>query len=231
MKCIQIVVVASVAIALCACNREERGAAVEPAAPDTPMNTVTEAQPQPQQPQPQAFAEDPGADKAQPVTRAVATLSPTKGNKTHGTIVLTARQGGGLDVKTELSDLPKGAHAYHVHQFGDCTGDEAKSAGTHFNFEGSSEKPGDNIDRITGNLGELEPGADGKATATATIDKATLQGQYSILGRSVVVHEKGNDPKSPPMGAAGGRIACGVIGVADADAAQTAAVVGRMKKP
>jgi superoxide dismutase, Cu-Zn family len=221
---IPVVTVALIACGTLACNREAGGTGAQTQAP---ANT----QPVQAAPPPQPVVEDPGAETAQPVTKAVAVLTPTQGNNAHGTVTFTAHPGGGVDVKAEFSDLPKGKHAFHVHEFGDCSGPAGDTAGTHFNFQGSSEKPGDKIDRITGNLGELEAAADGKATTSTTVEKAALQGQYSILGRAVVVHEKGNDPKSPPMGATGGRIACGVIGIADADAARTAAVTGHMKKP
>ena len=36
----------------------------------------------------------------------------------------------------------------------------------------------------------------------------------SIIGRGVIVHEKADDLKSQPTGDAGGRVACGVIGIA-----------------
>ena len=116
-------------------------------------------------------------------------------------------------VKAEVSHLPSGKHAYHVHLYGDCSGPQGKTAGTHFNFQGSSKAPSDKIDRITGNLGNLEADADGNATAETVIEYATLHGPYAIIGRSVVVHTKRNDPSSPPMGAAGSRLACGVIGI------------------
>ena len=48
------------------------------------------------------------------------------------------------------------------------------------------------------------------------IKHATLHGPYTIIGRSVVVHAKPNDPASPPMGEAGSRLACGVIGIGEA---------------
>ena len=40
-----------------------------------------------------------------------------------------------------------------------------------------------------------------------------FSGENSILGRAVIVHEKVDD-WSQPVGNAGGRVACGVIGVA-----------------
>jgi Cu-Zn family superoxide dismutase len=146
------------------------------------------------------------------VREAVAVLVPTKGSRVSG-VVRFRTDGPGTDVEVTASvdGLPAGAHAYHVHIYGDCSAPDAQSAGPHFHFVGSSfeEKR-----FITGDLGELR--ADGKTT-TAERGRihAMLQGRYSILGRAVVVHEKGNDPASPPDGAAGKRLACGVIGVAN----------------
>ena len=48
-----------------------------------------------------------------------------------------------------------------------------------------------------------------------------IAGPYSILGRSIVVHAgeddlgRGGFPDSKTTGHAGGRVACGVIGIAD----------------
>lgn len=159
--------------------------------------------------------EDPGDPGSPVVERAVAVMMPTQGEKAHGTVTFT-KTDKGLRVNAELSDLPPGQHAYHVHLFGDCSGNDGKTAGTHFNFNGSSEHPPKDIQRITGNLGVLAADKSGKATATMVIQHASLQGPYSIIGRAVIIHAKGNDPKSPPIGAAGKRLACGVIGIGQA---------------
>jgi hypothetical protein len=42
----------------------------------------------------------------------------------------------------------------------------------------------------------------------------TMSGEKSIIGRGIIVHEKADDLKSQPVGNAGGRVACGVIGIA-----------------
>jgi Cu-Zn family superoxide dismutase len=42
----------------------------------------------------------------------------------------------------------------------------------------------------------------------------TMSGPNSIIGRGLIVHEKADDLKTQPTGDAGGRLACGVIGVA-----------------
>jgi Cu-Zn family superoxide dismutase len=39
-------------------------------------------------------------------------------------------------------------------------------------------------------------------------------GNASVLGRSVVLHEKSDDLKTQPSGNSGARIACGIIGAA-----------------
>ena len=160
---------------------------------------------------------DPGAETPVPATRAVAIMTATEGNSAHGVIAFTEGSEGGVDISAEISGLEPGVHAFHVHVYGDCTAANATSAGTHFNFAGSALNPPADIDRITGNLGELQADEAGSATLSVNIPMANLQGPYSIIGRSVIIHEHGNDHDHPPIGAAGGRVACGVIGIDSAE--------------
>jgi Cu-Zn family superoxide dismutase len=52
----------------------------------------------------------------------------------------------------------------------------------------------------------------GKAVAEIINTQVTLEkGPKSLMGTSVVVHEKADDFKSQPSGDAGGRLACGTI--------------------
>lgn len=161
---------------------------------------------------------DPGADRPAAVDELVATLHPTKGNSATGTVTFS-RAADGVQVRADLEGLEPGKHAFHIHLYGDCSAPDGTSAGTHFNLRGSSLNPPESIDRITGNLGELEPGDDGRASLTTTVEDIEFTGPYSILGRSVVVHAEGNDPNEPPIGAAGARQACGVIGIAEHEGA------------
>ncbi len=160
---------------------------------------------------------DPGADDLEAVEHAVATLRPLGGSEVEGVVEFEVTDenpvaGPGLRMRARFSNLPSGVHGFHVHLMGDCRRD-GKRAGTHFNFSGPSRNPPEDIARITGNLGVLEAGEDGQAQLEADIDDARLHGPYSILGRSIVVHARANDPTQPPIGAAGARIACGVIGL------------------
>ena len=111
----------------------------------------------------------------------------------------------------EVEGLPPGKHAFHVHAYGDCSADDGSSAGPHFDFKGSFTQQ--QADHIAGDLGELSADAGGKAHLEASIRDATLQGPYSVIGRSIVVHESPNDTTKPPEGNAGGRVACAVIGI------------------
>ncbi|MFT7579945.1 MAG: Cu-Zn family superoxide dismutase [Myxococcota bacterium] len=162
---------------------------------------------------PQATMEDPGAGQPTAVTRAVAVLQPTQGSAVQATVRFVDNGDGSLAVTTEASGLPAGKHAYHIHVWGDCSGPKGKTAGTHFHFHGSALNPGKDIQIITGDLGELVADADGNASHETVITGAALQGPYAVLGRAIIIHEKGNDHSQPPIGAAGGRIACGVIGI------------------
>jgi superoxide dismutase, Cu-Zn family len=144
---------------------------------------------------------------------ALAVLSPVGGSGVHGTVRFR-QDGPTVRIVADFEGLTPGAHAFHVHSYGDCTSPDGGSAGGHFDFVGdvAAVSHGE-VKRITGNLGELVAGADGKAHFEGEVPLASLNGALSIAGRSVVVHEKGNDPSKPPLGAAGAREACGVIGL------------------
>lgn len=164
---------------------------------------------------------DPGAARKQPVREAIAILQPTSGNAVTGTVRFVDVDGPGVEVYGVAHGLGEGVHAYHVHVYGDCSAPDGTSAGPHFHFTGSSFDK--EVDMITGNLGELRRHEnDGTSTHRGRVPHASLQGEFSLIGRAVVVHEHGNDPQITPDGGAGKRLACGVIGVADPKPPQAA---------
>jgi Cu-Zn family superoxide dismutase len=154
------------------------------------------------------------ARAAEPTT-AVAVLHPPKGSQPTGTIHFQSAGGGKVRVTATVEGLaPNSVHAIHIHEFGDCTAPDAKSAGSHYNPESHPHALPDKKERHAGDLGNLQADAQGKATLDLTVDNITINGSNnSIVGRGVIVHEKADDG-SQPVGNAGSRIACGVIGLA-----------------
>jgi Cu-Zn family superoxide dismutase len=64
-------------------------------------------------------------------------------------------------------------------------------------------------------MGNVEADSSGAAKLSyVDHDISLTNDQRSVIGRSVIVHVKADDLKSQPTGDSGGRIACGVIGIA-----------------
>ncbi|EGV61491.1 Superoxide dismutase [Cu-Zn] [Yamadazyma tenuis] len=115
---------------------------------------------------------------------------------------------------------PNALRGFHVHAFGDNT-NGCTSAGPHFNpFTKTHGAPEDD-ERHVGDLGNITTDSEGVAKGTKQDLLLKLIGNNHIIGRSVVVHDgvddlgKGAHELSKTTGNAGGRAACGVIGLAN----------------
>uniref|UniRef100_A0A1B6KJY5 Superoxide dismutase [Cu-Zn] n=1 Tax=Graphocephala atropunctata TaxID=36148 RepID=A0A1B6KJY5_9HEMI len=144
------------------------------------------------------------------------------GEKVKGTIYFEQSDGGApVKVSGEVSGLNKGLHGFHVHEFGDNT-NGCTSAGPHFNPDNKDHGAPEDTVRHIGDLGNITADDKGNAKVNITDSKISLTGPLSILGRTVVVHAdpddmgKGGHELSKTTGNAGGRLACGVIGITKA---------------
>lgn len=158
-----------------------------------------------------------GCRKSEPVAAlrpvAFCNLKPTLGNSVVGRLELQ-RDGDKVHITGEISGLrKKGEHGFHIHEIGDCSAPDAKSAGEHFapavNEHGP---PGEGRTHHAGDFGNLTADQNG----IARIDLVTAlplltAGQSFVVGRSFVVHEGKDDLTTQPSGNAGARVACGVI--------------------
>jgi superoxide dismutase, Cu-Zn family len=146
---------------------------------------------------------------AQDVTKAVAKLESKSGSKVTGTVTFT-KMGDEVQVVADIENLTPGKHGFHIHEKGDCSAADASSAGGHFNpthqHHGGPMTP----EHHTGDLGNIEADSSGKAHFDWK-GKMSLSGTDSIVGKSIVVHEKEDDLKTDPAGNSGARIGCGVI--------------------
>jgi hypothetical protein len=73
-------------------------------------------------------------------------------------------------------------------------------------------------ERHSGDLGNIEAGRWGKALYNRLDNRISLSGRNPIMGPSIMVKKKAADFKTRPGGAAGARIACGVIGISSLEA-------------
>jgi superoxide dismutase, Cu-Zn family len=147
--------------------------------------------------------------QAQEVTKATATLESKSGSQVTGTVTFT-KVGDQVQVVADIQGLKPGKHGFHIHEKGDCSAPDAASAGGHFNPTMKHHGGTSGMERHEGDLGNIETDASGK-THLDWKGKLSLSGKDSIIGKSVVVHEKEDDLKTDPSGNSGARVACGAI--------------------
>jgi Cu-Zn family superoxide dismutase len=144
---------------------------------------------------------------------AHANLSDAMGKKV-GTATLTVN-GGEVHITADLSGLPPGMHALHIHTVGKCDAPDFMSAGGHFNPENKKHGKDNPEGAHAGDLPNFNVAADGTAHVSLTATHVTLaDGDHSLFhlgGTALVIHEKADDYRTDPTGNAGGRIACGVV--------------------
>ncbi|KAK3205888.1 hypothetical protein Dsin_019934 [Dipteronia sinensis] len=148
--------------------------------------------------------------------KAVAVLKGT--SNVEGVVTLTQDDDGPTTVNVRITGLTPGPHGFHLHQYGDTT-NGCISTGPHFNPNDLTHGAPEDEVRHAGDLGNIVANADGVAEATIVDNQIPLSGPNTVVGRALVVHEleddlgKGGHELSLSTGNAGGRLACGVVGL------------------
>ncbi len=123
----------------------------------------------------------------------------------------------GLQVRPHLTELTPGEHGFHIHENPSCEAAEkddkwvaAQAAGGHFDPQQTTHHEGPAGKGHLGDLPKLIVDKKGEAHQAGTAARLTLA---DIEGRSVVIHEHGDNYADEPelLGGGGARVACGVI--------------------
>ena len=164
-------------------------AATEAAAPAPPIST---------NPAP------PGAGQSADVT--LQSQDP----KMSGTVHFTS-EAAGVHVVADVKGVKPGQHGFHLHEKGDCSTHDYKSAGGHFNPDNSAHACDPTNPRHAGDFGNITVGADGTGHLDVTTTALSFDGATSVVGKAVILHAGQDDCKTQPTGNSGDRLACGVV--------------------
>lgn len=148
------------------------------------------------------------------VLTITAPIINVEGAKVGETVFTETAEGMTIDIVAE--GLTPGLHGTHIHEKGECTPPDFKSAGGHFNptskEHGFKNPKGFHL----GDLPNIDVDSTGKVNVSLKLTDITLKpgAENSILdsdGSALVIHEKADDNITDPAGDAGERIACSAI--------------------
>jgi Cu-Zn family superoxide dismutase len=148
---------------------------------------------------------------------ATAELKDTSGNPVGAAQFAQDPSGVLLTVNLQKGQqaVKPGEHGIHIHEKGDCSSSDFKSAGEHFN-PGKTKHGLENPEGPhAGDLPDMTVNEDGSAAYQATTDRVSLTGGDTSVfdsdGSALVIHAKSDDQKTDPSGNSGDRVACGEI--------------------
>ena len=141
--------------------------------------------------------------------RARAAMANANGESV-GEVELSQTPHGTL-LHAKLTGLPPGAHAFHVHTVGKCE-PPFKSAGGHFNPDGVKHGILAEDGVHAGDMPNIHVPESGALEIEVLNTLLTLDASlFDDDGAAIVIHDGPDDYRTDPAGAAGPRIACGVI--------------------
>lgn len=146
--------------------------------------------------------------------RAEVILQSLPEGKMVGKVIFEERNDSVL-MKAKVNDiLPNGFHAFHIHENGDCSSTDGKSAGGHWNPTNEDHGMWNSEKHHRGDIGNIITDSSGVGELAIITDKWCIgckDTTKNILGKAIIIHEGGDDFRSQPSGDAGPRVACGEI--------------------
>ena len=153
-----------------------------------------------------AGAQEPSTDSMSPDGAVMARLVTADGTDV-GKITFQAMRAGVL-VQVDLTDLPAGPHAIHIHEIGACEPDFS-AAGEHLAPDGHEHGFAQTDAPHAGDLPNLIVAEDGTARAEFLNWRLTPEDLLDQDGSAVIVHEREDTYMDPAS--AGDPLACGVV--------------------
>ena len=161
------------------------------------------------------------AASAQPAQApaALTTKIAGAGGKQLGAVTLTPAPTGVL-IRVAATGLTPGWHGMHFHAVGDCSDEGFKKSGAHINHA-EHKMPHGLLNPAGPDFGDLPnvyAAADGSVNAEVFTTLVRLGGSgdkpnlTDADGSALVVHANADDHSSQPIGGAGDRVGCAVIG-------------------
>jgi len=149
-----------------------------------------------------------------PAPAAVARLVDASGNVVGN--VLISQDNGGVRILLDVTGLPPGDKAVHIHEAGRCDPPSFESAGAHLNPTKAQHGTSNPRGPHAGDLPDVTVTAAGKghlevSAKLVTLDKKAPATLLGANGSAIVIHERADDKRTDPAGDSGARLACGVI--------------------
>ena len=124
-------------------------------------------------------------------------------------------ENGTVTMTAIIDGLEPGNHAIHIHEKADCSSDDGKSAGGHWNPTAQPHgKWGDEAGYHKGDIGNLTADDNGNGTITFSTSEWCMgceDKNKNIIGKAIIIHAGADDLTSQPSGAAGARVSCAGI--------------------
>lgn len=155
--------------------------------------------------------------------KAICVIGIPEKTNIYGVIKIQELDINMVHITGKIEGLKPGLHGFHIHKCGNLE-QQCDSCCAHYNPHNRKHGGPDDLERHVGDLGNIEANKDGVTIINITDHLVKLSGEFSVIGRSFVIHESEDDlgkgkgklrAESLKTGNAGKRIGCGVIGIAE----------------
>lgn len=141
-------------------------------------------------------------------------LNAKSGSTTNGQIRFEEKEGG-VHMMAHINGLEPGEHAIHIHEKADCSSNDGKSSGGHWNPTFQNHGAWGSTDGYhRGDIGNFTADESGHGMIEFQTDQWCLGCEdetKNLIGKAIIVHQGEDDLKSQPSGAAGARVSCAGI--------------------